>query len=86
MWYTFKRRLQLTALILVALAGSNAATYLVMQQDTKAKAIAHQCGQYNARSGAFEYVDAGPDLALALPPVIVSRQPLAIPPHKPKVD
>ena len=68
-------RLKFIILCLALLAGSNAATYTATTLDARHSAIGHQCGQYNPRTGAFEYKDAAPDLTIPLPSLAPPRKP-----------
>jgi len=69
-------RLKFICLCLAFTAATNAATYTALTLDGHKAAVGHQCGQYNATTGAFEYKDAAPDLTVPLPSLA--------PPHKPK--
>ena len=66
-------RFKFICLCLAFTAATNAATYTALTLDGRKAAIGHQCGQYNAATGAFEYKDAAPDLTVAMP----------VPPRKP---
>jgi hypothetical protein len=69
-------RLKFIVLCVAFTAATNAATYTATTLNGHYQAITHGCGQYNAYTGAFTYVEAEP--YLSLPP------PRVAPPHKPK--
>ena len=68
-------RLKFIFLCLAFTAATNAATYTALTLDGHKAAIGHQCGQYNATTGAFEYKDAAPDLSIPLTAFVPARKP-----------
>ena len=49
------------------------------EKNTRAVAVAHSCGQYNAKSGTFEWIEAAPQIDMAQ-----LSMPEPVPKPKPK--